>query len=328
MEQRNTFGSNLVAYLAVNSIFFILIGSNLALVIGMCLFPFQVGVYVLLPYIVYTTLFFGNIQTKPSINGRWKWFSDKFFLFPILRTHLRMNFAPLPKSLSDAETMEGAQFVFALFQHGTAADFRIAMDGMLDQVFPNIYNKIRTLAASVLFAIPFIREIGIWTSLIDARRSVAEMSLDESCSLLVFPGGEAEQIRTVYQKERVFLKRRKGFLKLAMKKGVPVVPVYIFGVSDYYYTSNAFYHARLWLVNNLGICLPLSAGLWGSPFCPLPIKTTIVFGAPMSFPLKDTKAISNDELDAAHDAFCKALVGLFDSNKRKLGYADRELEIL
>ncbi|KAL3910889.1 MAG: hypothetical protein SGARI_001911 [Bacillariaceae sp.] len=220
---------------------------------------------------------------------------------------------------------ENAQYIIAVFPHGTAADYRIAMDGVLDQVFPRIYTKIRTLGASVLFLIPVVREFFLWTSGIDARRSVAEHALDKGCSLLVLPGGEAEQIRTVYQKEKVFLKSRKGFLKLAMRKGVPVIPVYVFGASDYYRTYDAFFGVRLWLMKKLGVCIPVAIGLWGSPLCPLPCKTVVAVGEPLTF---DNKNPSAEELNAAHELFCKALTSLFDEHKESLGYGNRILEIL
>jgi 2-acylglycerol O-acyltransferase 2 len=201
---------------------------------------------------------------------RWERFSKDFFLFPKMREFLSLQFrSPNSNSFAKAEASKDAQFVIAVFPHGTAADYRVAMDGVLDQVFPNIYTKIRTLGASILFVIPVVREFSLWTSGIDARRAVAENAINDGYSLLVLPGGEQEQIRTVYQKERVFLKRRKGFLKLAMSKGVPVIPVYVFGASDYYRTYDAFLGIRLWLVKNLGICIPFSVGLWGSILCPL-----------------------------------------------------------
>lgn len=145
---------------------------------------------------------------------------------------------------------------------------------------------------------------------------------------MVLPGGMDEQIRTSKGEEVVYLKRRKGFIKIAMRKGVSVVPGYVFGCSDAYNTSHALFGLRLWLMKNVGACIPLSTGLFFSPICPLPVKQTIVFGKPLEFEMKEKGSPTAAELDAAHEMFCKALTELFDENKARLGYQHRQLQIL
>lgn len=241
---------------------------------------------------------------------------------------MSLRFAPPPKKLVEAEGRPDAQFLIAVFPHGVASEYRIAMDGMMQQVFPNVHDKVVVLTASVLFAIPLVRELALWTGCVDARKSVAEKAISMGRSILVLPGGEAEQIRTIYQKERVYLKRRKGFIKLALKHGIPVVPSYLFGVNDYYYTSNILFQPRLWLQKSLGICIPVAVGLYGSIFCPFSVPTTVVYGEPLSFEVKDKGSPTSEELDAAHEQFCTALKQLFDQHKKELGYGERELEIM
>ena len=144
-------------------------------------------------------------------------------------------------------------------------------------------------------------------------------------SVLVLPGGEAEQIRTKYGREIVYVKNRKGFIKLAIRQGVPVVPMYVFGVSDYYYTSDFLLGPRLWLTKNLQICIPFAIGL--GPFCPFAKKTTVVFGEPLTFG-PSCEYPTAEQLDVAHGTFITALTELFDAHKEQLGYGDRKLEIL
>jgi len=48
----------------------------------------------------------------------------------------------------------------------------------------------------------------------------------------VLPGGEAEQMLTQFNKQRVFVQKRKGFVKLAIEHGASLVPVYSFGETD------------------------------------------------------------------------------------------------
>lgn len=314
---------NKLFYYVCSSVFLFIIGVNLLLFGGLFYDPYTVGVYFALPYYTYTLVI---ARSELKEGSRWRRFSEHFFFFKIMRRYFHLNFR-LSETLQKAETVPGAQFMFAVFPHGTASDYRIMMDGMLHTVLPNISEKIRVLAATVLFRIPVARELAMWTGCVDARRSVAENILQKGYSMIVLPGGEAEQIRTVYQKEHIYLNSRKGFVKLAMRKGTPVVPVYVFGASDYYYTSKTFFGPRLWLQRKLGVCIPLAAGLWGSIFVPLPVKTTIVMGEPIDFKMQEKGAPTKDELETAHKEFCTALLRLFDSHKRDLGYGDRELEI-
>jgi 1-acyl-sn-glycerol-3-phosphate acyltransferase len=292
---------------------------------GLFLFPRTIGLFMILPYFTYT-LTVGRYELKDG--ARSYEFSKNFFVFRAMRTFLRTEInLPLPKELEQAEKATNAQFLIAMFPHAVWSDYHVSMDGMWDIAFPNIYGNIRTLAASVLFRFPLVREWALWTSCIDASRSVAEQALYRGRTILVRPGGEAEQLRTTRGKEIVYLRKRKGFLRLAMSKGVPVVPAYVFGASDYHHTSDTLFAPREWAQKRFGICFPLAIGYWGS-LCPLPVKTVCVLGKPLTFEMKKEGTPTSDEVDEAHAKFCLALRELFDEHKKSAGYADREFEIV
>ena len=323
-----SFGTVLAGYLAFTTTYAIAIGSSLLTIYVLYTIysgSFSPGLYLLIPYLTYTFTI-GRHELKDG--ARWMWFSNHFWAFQINRKFLGIELIS-HKELDQADKEPNAQFLIAVFPHGTASDYRILMDGLMHQVLPNTHQNVRVLAASVLFRLPFIRELALWTGCIDARRKVAERALDRGRSILVVPGGEAEQIRTTRGKEIVFLSSRKGFVKLALQKQVPIVPCYVFGASDYFYTSHALFAPREWLRKRFGVCIPLSIGLWGSFVCPLPVKTTIVFGKPITnLKVKESGSPTKEELDSAHQAFCDALVELFDQHKESLGYGDRSIEII
>ena len=125
------------------------------------------------------------------------------------------------------EPAKWCEAVFAFFPHGVNSDFRVLMDGMMYDAFPATYEKggpARTLAATVLFQIPGIRQLSLATACVDAGRKTATRCLKAGYSLMLCPGGQDEQLETIYGRERVYLKRRAGFIRLAIIHGVPVVP--------------------------------------------------------------------------------------------------------
>lgn len=316
-------GLKIKAYLLWNFMYWLSTFSALLVLLGPIISPLKVGMYVVLPYVTYSL--FKRDELK--FGSPWPYFSQNFVAFDCLRKYLNLEFVPLPEMLQRAEKAQNAQFIFAVFPHGTNSDFRILMDGILHTVLPSVADKVRVLAASVLFRIPLVREIAMWTRCVDARRPVAEGLLDNHYSILVLPGGMDEQLVTQYQTETIYLRRRKGFIKLAMRKGVPVVPVYVFGTSDHFVTSNSCFKARHWIMKNLKMCIPLARGLAGSA-CPLPVKTTIVMGEPIPFSPKIAGQPTQDEIDSAHSEFTKAVIELFDKHKSRLGYGERRLNVL
>ena len=226
------------------------------------------------------------------------------------------------------------QGIFAFFPHGVNSDFRVLMDGLMYDAFAETYvqSPARTLAASVLFMIPGIRSLSLKTNCVDAGRSTATRCLRKGLSLMLCPGGQDEQIETIYGRERVFLRKRAGFVRLAIIHGVPVVPAFCFGSSDLYYTSRLMHGLRRWLVRSLRIALPLYTGAWGffayptPKGFPLPVPQNVVFGDPIKFAQMD--APTKEDVDAAHAQFIAALTKLFDEHKAQYGYATRTLEVL
>ena len=70
-----------------------------------------------------------------------------------LRRYLRLR---LHVSTALHERAARAPVVIGIHPHGCAADYRVAMDGMLYEALPG--RKIVVLAASVLFALPLVRD--------------------------------------------------------------------------------------------------------------------------------------------------------------------------
>merc|ERR1711924_478044 len=187
-------------------------------------------------------------------------------------------------------------------------------------------KQICWLAASVLFRLPIVRELCLWTGCVDAGRLTAMKMLGAGHSVGVIPGGEHEQLLTTFGEEIVFLKSRLGFIKLALRFDVPVVPCYVFGVSDLHYTTKLLLGVRLFLVKRFGIAIPLSTGSYGLPTAPLKKPVDIVVGDPIDLRRSqdlttgEIKIVADqdptpEQVQIAHAKYIAALQTLFDKNR-------------
>lgn len=217
-------------------------------------------------------------------------------------------------------------YIFACHPHGTLAFSRAAVgfctNNLWDVAFPDI--KFRVLTASAPFFVPFIRELWLWSYCIDATKASAVKAMRQlKASIFVYPGGELEQIETVYKRHIVMLSMRKGFVKLAIEEGAELVPVYAFGESDLYYHSRFLIDWRKFIVKKFHVAIPLLCGRFG--LMPYRVPVTMVFGKPIK--LIHTSTPTQQDIDSAHEAYTLALQALFDEHKEHLGYKDAQLEI-
>lgn len=69
---------------------------------------------------------------------------------------------------------------------------------------------------------------------IPASPELACEALDRDFSLLVYPGGEKESFRPFSERKKIDFYQRKGFIRLAIKAKVPLVPVVSIGAHESY----------------------------------------------------------------------------------------------
>lgn len=85
------------------------------------------------------------------------------------------------------------------------------------------------LAYDLLFAVPgvgpFLRRLGA----VPASSSEAEPALARGACVVVYPGGDREACRPWTQRNEVDFDGRTGFVRLALRCGVPVIPVVAHG---------------------------------------------------------------------------------------------------
>ena len=119
----------------------------------------------------------------------------------------------------------------------------------------------------------------------------AQRALDSGAALLVYPGGDWEVHRPVWERHKVDFAHRKGFIRLALDAGVPIVPVVsIGGQETALFLSHGGRLARALRVDRtlrLKV-IPISLALpWGLNVgdllghIPLPAKITVEVLAPI-----------------------------------------------
>jgi 1-acyl-sn-glycerol-3-phosphate acyltransferase len=91
-----------------------------------------------------------------------------------------------------------------------------------------VERRFYQLAHNLVLAMPglgWLRKYGT----VAASPENAQLALDEGAALLVYPGGDYEVHRPSWETGKVDFDRRKGWIRLALEKDVPIVPVVSLG---------------------------------------------------------------------------------------------------
>ncbi len=131
---------------------------------------------------------------------------------------------------------------------------------------------------------------------IPSTYAAAEDALAKGVPLLVFPGGDHEAVRPIWQANRVDFNGRVGFLRIARAAGVPIVPL---GIRGSHLTApilvrsrslaTLFVYPRLigikrWGVSLLGVLGALAVLAFGPVSWPLRVALAFLWLAtPLSF---------------------------------------------
>jgi 1-acyl-sn-glycerol-3-phosphate acyltransferase len=126
-------------------------------------------------------------------------------------------------------------------------------------------------AHDVLMAAPglgdYFRQVGV----IPASRPGVTAALGAGCDVIIWPGGDVDAMRNWRKRDRAVLGGRKGFVRQAIRSGVPIVPVASVGGHDTVFVLSE----GQWIANGLDRISGLKRKLRGTR---LPIVLGIPFG--------------------------------------------------
>jgi 1-acyl-sn-glycerol-3-phosphate acyltransferase len=91
-----------------------------------------------------------------------------------------------------------------------------------------VERRFHQLAHNLVLSMPWLASLRRYGT-VAATPENAERALDVGAALLVYPGGDYEVHRPTWESARVDFGGRKGFIRLAQQKGVPLVPVVAIG---------------------------------------------------------------------------------------------------
>ena len=150
--------------------------------------------------------------------------------------------------------------------------------------FFGVERRFYQLAHNLVLAMPTLGSLRRFGT-VAASPQNARKALDSDAALLVYPGGDYEVHRPSWQRNRVDFGGRKGFIRLALERDVPIVPVVsIGGQETAMFLSRGESLARFLALDRVFRLkvLPISLALpWGLNVgdmlghIPLPAKITI-----------------------------------------------------
>ncbi|KPA80999.1 putative diacylglycerol acyltransferase [Leptomonas pyrrhocoris] len=184
---------------------------------------------------------------------------------------------------------------------------------------------VSTHCADIVFNVPLMRDFPMCLGAMSVSRRGIESSLKHGNSPLIVTGGQSEMLLTrMSDNEMHVVCHHIGFIRMAIKNGVPLVPVISFSESNILDNVHCIRLQR-WFLNRIAFPFPtLPIGRW---YLPLPTTkpVTIVVGQPISpLPGRDN-ADDPAHVEELRLRYFEHLEVLFYKYRAKAGYPAMEL---
>lgn len=151
----------------------------------------------------------------------------------------------------------------------------------------------------------------------------AARALGRGNLVLVYPGSDIETFRPWGERHRIELAGRTGFIALALREQVPVIPVVAAGTHEQWIVltrgdrvAKALRTGRYLRTKVLPWALALPFGLTFGlfPYLPLPAQTSLAFGRPISWPgLGPAAADDPVQVQRCYDEVVAAMQAILDA---------------
>lgn len=169
----------------------------------------------------------------------WKWIREDYFGFHVERGNLDRQERPV---------------IYAIYPHGhfsLTALFYFCLNPQFAHCTPAVH--------SVIFYTPIFGSLARWIGAVGVTEEEMLSTLKSGRSIVMCPGGVADMVNT-----GTTITRRSGFLRVARKAGVQVVPIWCPDERSYY---------KHWLPLGWSLAkvlhFPIPILIWGRWWCPV-----------------------------------------------------------
>ncbi|KZS94498.1 DAGAT-domain-containing protein [Sistotremastrum niveocremeum HHB9708] len=240
----------------------------------------------------------------------------------------------------EADLPPDRPYVFGYHPHGIIgmgafATFATESTGFSSQ-FPGIVPHLLTLASN--FNIPIYRDILLHLGVCSVSKKSCSNILKKGpgSAICIVVGGAAESLSAHPGTADLTLRKRLGFLKLAIRHGADLVPVFSFGENDIYSQmpnerGTWVYSLQKQFQKMFGFTLPLfhGRGLLNYNFGLMPYRRSIVIvvGKPIRVKQRDDPSI--DDIHETQKLYIAELTRIWDTYKDLFAqHRKRELKII
>ncbi|XP_058810785.1 2-acylglycerol O-acyltransferase 2-A-like [Phymastichus coffea] len=276
-------------------------------------------------------------QDTRLTGGRSKWITTKFRNLAWWRYFC--NYFPI-KLVKTVDLDPSKNYLFCSFPHGllsTGVTAAFSTNGLdCAKVFPGLDFRLVTLDTH--FQTPLFREyvLNFGVCSCDERSINYLLSTPTTQNdgptedpvqgrvVIIIVGGAAEAFKCKPRTYHILVKRRKGFVRIALKTGTPLVPVFSFGETDLYDQVNNPEGSLLRKcqefvkkVTGIAPVVPWGRGFFQYSFGLIPNRrpVTVLVGAPLEVPKIEEP--TKEQVNEYHAKFTDKLVELFETHKSK-----------
>lgn len=181
---------------------------------------------------------------------------------------------------------------------------------------------------SICFKIPLMRHVYTWINAYSVDKKDLIWMLNKGMSPVLCPGGLQEVIYMESPNECVlYLKKRAGFVKLALQYGIPIIPAFTFGLQNtfsYIVPKNKFCH---WVGRKFGALPMMFFGVFGIPLGPAkPCDYVNVIGSPI--PVPKIANPTDEDIKKYQQIFIDEISRIFHEHKAQHGMGDVTLRVI